>query len=285
MVETRGSVRQRKGKAQEKTEKETPVVEEVDTSEAEEIERTSKRLSSKVKPTPKQRVRDEDDDYSPWVDILRVLTFLALASCGLSYLISGGESFTWGIRHPPKYLQLEWWKSQLRGPIYLTPEELVLYDGTNETLPVYLAINGSIYDVSANRRTYGPGGSYHFFAGTDASRSFVTGCFAEDRTADLRGAEDMFLPLDDAEADARYSPAELAALRERELDEAHAKVYESLLHWVKFFRNNPKYPHVGYVRRPADWLDREPRKELCATAAKGRKPRKAPEEQNQDGGS
>ncbi|KAI1496408.1 putative heme binding protein [Biscogniauxia marginata] len=280
MAQTRGSVRQRKGnKAQDRREKEASVVEEVDTSEAEEIEQKSKELSSKAKPTPKQRVHDEDDSYSPWLDVLRVLSFLALASCGLSYLISGGESFTWGLRHTPKYVQLEWWKSQLRGPLYLTPEQLALYDGTDESQPVYLAINGTIYDVSANRRTYGPGGSYHALAGADASRSFVTGCFGEDRTADLRGVEAMYLPLDDAEADARYTAAELAALRERELADARRKAHASLLHWVKFFENSPKYPRVGYVRRPAGWPDSEPLRPLCASAAKGRKPRKAPWEQ------
>ncbi len=55
---------------------------------------------------------DDEDAYSPWVDVLRVLTFLFLASCGLSYLISNGESWFWGMSNPPKYLQAEWWKGQ-----------------------------------------------------------------------------------------------------------------------------------------------------------------------------
>ncbi|KAI0025637.1 putative heme binding protein [Xylariomycetidae sp. FL0641] len=275
MTETRGSVRQRKAKAAKAAapeEEEKSLVEEVDTSEAEEIERNPR-------PTPKQRLRDEDDDYSPWLDVLRVLSFLALASCGLSYLISGGDSFTWGIKQYPQYLQVDWWKQQLKGPIYLTPAELAAYDGTDETLPIYLAINGTIYDVSANRRTYGPGGSYRYFAGSDSARSYVTGCFAEDRTADMRGVEDMFLPLDDAAVDAHWSADELAALKEKELAEAQRKVHEGLLHWVKFFENNPTYPRVGYVQRPKNWLDSEPRKELCHNAAKGRKPRKIPSEE------
>lgn len=54
---------------------------------------------------------DKEDRYTPWVDILRVLTFLFVASCALSYLVSSGESLFWGMQHKPKYMRLEWWKS------------------------------------------------------------------------------------------------------------------------------------------------------------------------------
>ena len=60
----------------------------------------------------KAKVDDEDRD-SPLLDLLRVITFLFLASGGLSYLISGGETFFWGMSHPPNYLRVDWWKSQL----------------------------------------------------------------------------------------------------------------------------------------------------------------------------
>ncbi|OTB04187.1 hypothetical protein M426DRAFT_321044 [Hypoxylon sp. CI-4A] len=266
-------IRQRKGKGPAREEYKKTVVEELSTSESE---------APAPKPKPKRSKKnskeliDDEEGYSPWLDILRVLSFLAFASCGLSYLVSGGESFTWHMRAPPKYLQVDWWKSQWRGPVYLTPAELAQYDGTDETKPIYLAINGSIYDVSMNRRTYGPGGSYRFFAGADAARSYVTGCFAEDRTPDLRGVEAMYLPLDDPAVDAHWSAAELAALKEKELADANQKVYDALLHWVRFFDTSPKYPRVGYVKRPANWLDTEPPKTLCESAAKGRKPRKIP---------
>lgn len=71
-----------------------------------------------------------------------------------------------------------------------TPAELALYNGRDEDKPIYIAIMGHVYDVSKNRRTYGPGGSYHFFSGKDASRAYVTGCFKKHLTHDLREFDD-----------------------------------------------------------------------------------------------
>lgn len=50
---------------------------------------------------------------NPWLDVARVLTFLFVVSCGLSYLVSAGESFFWTMKVPPKYLRTEWWRSQI----------------------------------------------------------------------------------------------------------------------------------------------------------------------------
>jgi len=44
-------------------------------------------------------------------------------------------------------------------------EELNMYDGSDSSRGIYLAVLGSVYDVSAGRRHYGPGGSYAFFSG------------------------------------------------------------------------------------------------------------------------
>lgn len=129
---------------------------------------------------------------------------------------------------------------------------------------------------------YGPGGSYNVFAGVDASRGFVTGCFKEDRTPDMRGVVDMYLPLDDPEVDAHFTKGELKNLRAQEKRQAEKKVHDGLTHWIDFFRNSPKYSLVGYVKRPADWLEKEPKRELCAEAAKGRKPRRIPEDKKKN---
>jgi len=171
------------------------------------------------------------------------------------------------------------------GPIYLTPAELAQYDGTDPTKPIYLAINWTIYDVSANRATYGPGGSYHWFAGCDASRAFVTGCFAEDRTPDMRGVEEMFLPIEDPIEDAKYwTPEELREMRRRERAEAKQRVHEALAHWSRFFAESQKYHFVGYVKKPEGWPKNEPRRKLCDAAAKGRKKRTPPKKDEKKDG-
>lgn len=36
-----------------------------------------------------------------------------------------------------------------------TEEQLALYDGSDPTKPVYLGLDGIVYDVSHNKRTYG----------------------------------------------------------------------------------------------------------------------------------
>lgn len=92
----------------------------------------------------------------------------------------------------------------------------------------------------------------------------------------MRGAEEMFLPLDDPETDAHWTPEELKALKEKELEEAKAKVYDALKHWVDFFAKHKTYKFVGYVKRPKGWLEREPRKKLCDVAQQGRSKRKIP---------
>jgi hypothetical protein len=35
------------------------------------------------------------------------------------------------------------------GPIYLTDAELATYDGSDPTKPIYVAVNGTIFDVTA----------------------------------------------------------------------------------------------------------------------------------------
>ncbi|KAK4121850.1 cytochrome b5 [Parathielavia appendiculata] len=254
-----------------------------DSPSSEPVESETEVLKEQIPKKPKRKSPQErlDDDaaYSTaslCLDILRVITFIGLAWIGLSYLISNGETYSWGISDPPKYLKPEWWMKQFRGPVYLTPIELSAYDGSDPFKPIYLAINGTIYDVSSNPRTYGPGGSYHYFAGCDAARAYVTGCFAEDRTPDMRGVEDMFLPLDDPAVDKYWSKEELEVLRKNEREEALKKVNDALRHWVEFFRKKPEYEFVGYVKLPEGWPGTEPRRPLCEQAAKGRKKRVVP---------
>jgi hypothetical protein len=107
MADVGGNVRQRKGNPAGGAQ---PRVVELENSE-EEREFEKQAAKDKAKRTANERVKD-DDDYKPWLDILRVLTFVILASAGISYLVSNGQSFTWGFKHSPKYLTVDYWKAQ-----------------------------------------------------------------------------------------------------------------------------------------------------------------------------
>lgn len=157
------------------------------------------------------------------------------------------------------------------GPILLTDTELALYDGSDLSKPIYVGLNGSIYDVSASPHTYGPGGGYSFFAGRDAARAFITGCFAEDLTPDLRGVEDMYIPIDSPK-DASLSKRELKIRREQELREARKRVREGIEHWASVFRGETGRPYfmVGRIKREEGWLERIPKRGLCKAAEEGR---------------
>ncbi|KAG8451826.1 hypothetical protein GDO86_003862 [Hymenochirus boettgeri] len=61
----------------------------------------------------------------------------------------------------------------------LNREELSLYHGGPGSPGLYLAILGKVFDVQKGSKHYGPGGSYSFFAGKDASRAYVTGDFTD----------------------------------------------------------------------------------------------------------
>lgn len=147
-------------------------------------------------------------ELSPWQTFLSfVVVFFAL-----SYYVTGnwlwGYETRWTNTH---YIQFRLFDS----PQIFREEELSKYDGSDPALPIYLAINGSVFDVSARPDVYGPLGAYRFFSGRDAARAFATGCFASDLTHDLRG------------------------LSEEE--------HEMIRGWIRFFSNNVKYWEVGTV--------------------------------------
>ena len=80
-----------------------------------------------------------------------------------------------------------------------TPPDLVPYNGVDGR-PVYLAVHGKVFDVTAGRHFYGPGGPYENFAGRDASRGLACGSFDEQMlTEDLHGPLDELKGLNDEE--------------------------------------------------------------------------------------
>ena len=130
------------------------------------------------------------------LDALRFLFGLILLNTLSSYLLTNGESIIWNYPRP-------WWtKPKLIkaaiGPHYtLTNPQLAAYNGTDPNFPILLALNRTIYDVSASRHVYGPGGPYSALAAKDASRSYITTCFDEknDLVPYLTGVEEVYVPL------------------------------------------------------------------------------------------
>ncbi|GAB7362982.1 hypothetical protein MBLNU230_g3277t1 [Neophaeotheca triangularis] len=167
--------------------------------------------------------------------------------------------------------------------LHLTDSALRPHDGTNPDLPLYLAINGTIYDVSASPSFYGPGGPYGHFAGRDASRAWVTECWDDEAqlTWDMSGVEEMFTPrwMDEEMEEAaegkvagettdedegmkamvveraravveklgKVGAAEREKRRVRDSAEASEAVGKALAHWVGFFDRSAKYRVVGTV--------------------------------------
>ncbi|MQM14315.1 hypothetical protein Taro_047244 [Colocasia esculenta] len=83
----------------------------------------------------------------------------------------------------------------------LTAAGLKAYDGSDDGKPIYVAIKATVYDVTAGKGFYGPGGDYCMFAGKDASRALAKMSKSEeDVTGDLDGLTEKELGvLDDWE--------------------------------------------------------------------------------------
>lgn len=102
------------------------------------------------------------------------------------------------------------------------PRTLCKFNGKDDP-KVYLAIQGTVFDVTAGKGFYGPGGPYENFAGRDASRGLALNSF---------------------------DPAVLTPLDEPldTLESLSAEEKESLLNWKTHFEN--KYIVVGTLSNP-----------------------------------
>lgn len=102
------------------------------------------------------------------------------------------------------------------------PRSLAKYNGVQDP-KVYLAIEGTVFDVTMGKAFYGPGGPYENFAGRDASRGLALNSF------DLSTLTPLEEPLDTLET---LSPEER----------------ESLDNWKSHFEG--KYTVVGTLSNP-----------------------------------
>lgn len=77
-----------------------------------------------------------------------------------------------------------------------SPEELAHYNGL-KIKSLYLAVLGTVFDVTKGKKHYSKRASYHYFIGKDGSRAFVTGDFKDesqnkDHVVDL-SCNDLFI--------------------------------------------------------------------------------------------
>ena len=187
----------------------------------------------------------------------------------------------------------------------LTEAELRAYEGSDKEKPIYIAIDGTVFDVSIAPSFYGPGGHYNHFAGRDATRAWVTECWdTEDQlTWRMDDIEETFMPkyLDELilsytgdgaggdlaeligvvgkeaiqkmadtaeEKFGKLTAEEIQKRREEDLPEAKEKVRAALAHWYKFFSENPKYNVAGKVVRDIENTPAPPKP--CEAALKRR---------------
>lgn len=81
-------------------------------------------------------------------------------------------------------------------PRNFTVKQLLNFDGTkdpktDEDKPVYLSVNGIVFDVSDGRNFYGPDGPYEAFAGHECGVALAKMSFDKEHLDDLAGCKDL----------------------------------------------------------------------------------------------
>lgn len=103
-----------------------------------------------------------------------------------------------------------------------TPRMLQKYNGVDDPR-VLMGVNGKVYDVTAGKTHYGPGGPYASFAGRDASRGLAKHSF------DAEVLNPIDAPVD-------------------ELKDLIPEEREALQQWAQFFEG--KYTYCGRLIDP-----------------------------------
>lgn len=81
-------------------------------------------------------------------------------------------------------------------PRNFTTKQLRQFDGTidektDKPKPVYLSVDGFVFDVTKGRDFYGPGGPYEIFAGRECGAALATMSFDETLLDDLTACENL----------------------------------------------------------------------------------------------
>eukprot|EP00882_Tetradesmus_deserticola_P005691 GHRQ01005992.1.p1 GENE.GHRQ01005992.1~~GHRQ01005992.1.p1 ORF type:complete len:165 (+),score=40.33 GHRQ01005992.1:72-566(+) len=128
---------------------------------------------------------------------LREPVFIALLVCLVFYAVSkyfqsSGCPFAKAPKTDKKQASMA--SAPPAGSLRLTPAELAQYDGQDASKPLYISVRGNIYDVTAGKSFYGPGGPYAVFAGKECARALAfMKVTAEECSADLTGASEAQL--------------------------------------------------------------------------------------------
>ncbi|SCU97812.1 LAFA_0G13432g1_1 [Lachancea sp. 'fantastica'] len=171
-----------------------------------------------------QNTLNEDDASArtqfTYGDVLRIIGGILLLGLLTGRLITG--SVTWnlwrGSISPANLTEPSvYWTGQDL-PRAFSMDQLQEFNGSRADLPLLLAIQGQVFDVSRKSGMYGPRGPYNRLVGTDCSKAFSYGMWS------MQGFRK---PCSD----------DLSGLS----DEALQRVFD----WVKFFQD--RYPHIGYV--------------------------------------
>jgi len=111
-----------------------------------------------------------------------------------------------------------------------------------------------------------------FFAGRDSARAFLTGCFKDDLTGDLRGVEEMYMPLDVDAPTEGEKRGQWKIRREQDKRDALRQVKEGIEQWAEVLRGDTGRPYfwVGIIKREDDWPNNLPLPTLCEPAQEAR---------------
>lgn len=117
-------------------------------------------------------------------------------------------------------------KDDIDLPVF-SREELYQYNGVGDVDSIYISILGRVYDVTAGKRFYGPGGKYQIFAGREVTKALAAGCLREEcigSKSTLKDKDELF-DFD---------------LNEKTMQEAKK--------WMAFFETHDKYTLVGFLK-------------------------------------
>ncbi|XP_072313903.1 neudesin [Eucyclogobius newberryi] len=116
------------------------------------------------------------------METTRVYVLSALFLC----MTLAEEDVKLKLKHAPKPVRL------------ITDEELKKHDGSEEDLPIYMAVKGVVFDVTKGKEFYGKDAPYNALVGKDSSRAVAKMSLEpDDLTSDTTGlTEEQLQSLD-----------------------------------------------------------------------------------------